>query len=178
MKPLITTLVVVGLAVASGHAVAQQTAPIAPAPAAAPAAPPAEAHVAIAREVVVASGLSRSFDGIPSQIADQIRVGISRTRPELIKDLEEVLRPIVADMSRQSGQMINAAAILFARRMTQAELTEIAAFFKSASGQKYVNSQPQLLNDLFTEMQVFSQTMGNVMSDRVRDDMRKKGHQL
>jgi hypothetical protein len=171
--PLLTALVLSG---ASG-AVAQQ----APATATAPTTPPApiaESHLAVAREVVIGSGLSRSFDGMAVQIAEQMRVGFSRQRPELIRDFEEVLKPIVADMSRQSGQMITSASTLFARRLTEAELRDISTFFKSPSGQKYVNNQPQLLNDLFGEMQVFSQTMSNIMSDRVRDEMRKKGHQL
>ncbi|MGL5116554.1 MAG: DUF2059 domain-containing protein [Beijerinckiaceae bacterium] len=162
---------------AATGAIAQQAPATATAPA--PPLPPlTESHLTLAREVVIGSGLSRSFEGMSAQIADQMRVGFSRQRPELIKDFEEVLKPIVADMSRQSGQMITSASTLFARRLTEAELKDISTFFKSPAGQKYVTNQPQLLNDLFAEMQVFSQTMGNIMSDRVRDEMRKKGHQL
>jgi Uncharacterized protein conserved in bacteria (DUF2059) len=108
----------------------------------------------------------------------RIKSGYSRTRPEIIKDMEEALKPIIADLNRQSEQMINASARLYAQRISEAELKEIAAFFKSASGQKYVNSQADVLNDLFTEMQVFSQTLGNVMMDRLREDLRKKNIQI
>jgi uncharacterized protein len=112
------------------------------------------------------------------QIADQIRGGYSRTRPELIKDMEEVLKPIISDLSKQIDQMAIAAARLFATRLSEAELKEIGAFFKTPAGQKYVNTQGPMLNELFAEMQVFSQTLGNIMMDRMREDMRKKGHQL
>jgi uncharacterized protein len=163
-------------------AVAQQ-APATPAPsaptAAAPAAAPISAsHLAVAKEVVIGSGLSRTFEGMAPQIADQIRSGYSRTRPEIIKDMEEALKPIIVDLNRQSEQMINASARLYAERIPEAELKDIAAFFKSASGQKYVNSQADVLNGLFTEMQVFSQTLGNVMMDRLREDLRKKNIQI
>jgi uncharacterized protein len=160
---------------AHGIALAQQPAPAA----AAPAAPAiSESHLAAAREVVISTGLSRGFDGMALQIADQIRTGFSRTRPELIKDMEEALKAIVPDLSRQSDQMITAAARLFAGRMSEAELKEVGAFFKTPTGQKYVMTQGPLVNDLYLEMQVFSQTLGNVMMDRLREDMRKKGHQL
>jgi uncharacterized protein len=154
-----------------------QQAPAAAAPAAVVPAV-SDAHLAVAREVVTGSGLSRTFEGIVPQIADQIRAGYSRTRPEIIKDMEEALKPIITDLNRQSEQMIMATARLFASRLSEAELKEIAAFFKSSAGQKYVNSQPQILNDLFTEMQVFSQTLGNVMMDRLREDLRKKNIQI
>jgi uncharacterized protein len=162
-----------------GAAVAQQ-APAQPAPAAAaPAAPTfTESHLAAARDVVIGSGLSRGFDGMIPQIAEQIRTSISRTRPELIKDMEEALRAMITDLSRQTDQMVVAASRLFAARLTEPELKEIGAFFKTAAGQKYVNTQGPMLNELFAEMQVFSQTLGNIMMDRLREDMRKKGHQL
>ncbi len=180
MTALKRILLAAGVASAlSGAAFAQQApAPAAPA-ATAPAAPTfSESHLAAAREVVIGSGLSRGFDGIAAQIADQIRGGFSRTRPELIKDMEDSLRPIVTDLTKQTEPMIGAAARLFAARMTEAELKDVGAFFKTPAGQKYVATQGPLVNELYMEMQVFSQTMGNIMMDRLREEMRKKGHQL
>ena len=63
---------------------------------------------------------------------------------------------------------------LYARQVPEADLKDIASFFKSQAGQKFVLSQPQILNDLFSQMQVFSQTLGNAMIDRLREDLRKK----
>jgi uncharacterized protein len=163
------------LFLSAGPSFAQQ-APAAAAPA--PAAQLSETHLAAARDVVTGSGLARTFEGMVPQIADQIRAGYSRTRPEVIKDMEEALKPIIADLNRQTDQMITASARLYAVRVPEAELKEIATFFKSAAGQKYVGSQGQIMNELFTEMQVFSQTLGNVMMDRLREELRKKNIQL
>jgi uncharacterized protein len=163
------------LLVSAVPSLAQQP-PAVTAPPAAPAV--SEAQMAAAREVVTGSGLARTFEGMVPQIADQIRSGYSRTRPEVIKDMEEALKPIIADLNRQTEQMITASARLYATRIPEAELKEIAAFFKSAAGQKYVSSQGQIMNELFTEMQVFSQTLGNVMMDRLREELRKKNIQL
>jgi uncharacterized protein len=133
-----------------------------------------DSHLAVAREVVLGSGLARTFEGMIPQIADQIRSGYSRTRPDIIKDMEEALKVIVADLSKQTDLMVTAAARLYATRLTEAELKDAAAFFKSPAGQKYVGFQAQILNDLFQEMQVFSQALGNLMVDRLRDELRKK----
>jgi hypothetical protein len=175
-------MIIVGAAlIAAAGALAQQPAPAPVAPAAPPAsAPPAftESHLAAAREVVLGSGLSRGFDGMAGQIADQLRATISRQRPELIRDMEESLKPIIVELSKQTDPIMAVASRLFAARMTEPELKEVGAFFKTAAGQKYVNVQGPMLNELFTEMQVFSQTMGNIMMDRLREEMRKKGHQL
>lgn len=160
-----------------GHSLAQAQ-QAAPAPAAPSVAPLTESHVAVAREVVIGSGLARTFQGMVPQIADQIRGSYTRTRPEIVKDMEESLKAMIEDLSKQTEQITVSAARLYANRLTEAELKDIAAFFKSGAGQKYVNFQAQILNDLFTEMQVFSQTLGNVMVDRLREDLRKKGHTI
>jgi hypothetical protein len=112
-------------------------------------------------------------------LADQIEAHLKgRTRPEIIKDMEEALRPILSEIAKQTDQMNLIAAKIYAQRIPEADLKEIAAFFKSGAGQKYVGSQAQVMNDLFTEMQVFSQTLGNIIMDRLREDLRKKNIQL
>ena len=163
---------VAAVLVLSGNDVYAQQAPAASA--VAPAAVISDSHLAVAREVVIGSGLARTFEGMVPQIADQIRSGYSRTRPDIIKDMEEALKLIVADLNKQTDLMVTAAARLYANRLTEAELKETAAFFKSPTGQKYVGLQAQILNELFQEMQVFSQALGNLMVDRLRDELRKK----
>jgi uncharacterized protein len=168
------------LVLSTAAALAQAQQPAAPGPAAAAPAQQTftESHLAAARDVVIGSGLSRGFDGMVPQIADQIRTSISRTRPELIKDMEEALKGLIPELTPQTAQMIISSSRLFAARMTEPELKEIGAFFKTPAGVKYVNTQGPMLNELFAEMQVFSQTLGNVMMDRLREELRKKNHQL
>jgi uncharacterized protein len=174
-------LVTVFTLVAGANAYAQAPAPGTPvtgAPSVVATAPPNEAVMSAARDVVTGSGLANTFEGMVPQIAEQIRTGYSRTRPDIIKDMEEALRLISGELAGQPARMIDEAAMLYAVRMTEVELKEAAAFFKSAAGKKYVGSQGQVLNELFTKMQVFSQTLGNVMVDRLREELRKKGHQI
>jgi uncharacterized protein len=175
ISKIFTVIVVAALTFGASGGVVTAQQPLAPAQQAAPAAPAlAESHVAAAREVVMASGLSRSLDAIIPQIADQIRGVSSRQRPEIIRDMEEAFRIVIPELQRSNDQMVTAAARLFAQKMTEAELKEAAAFFKSPTGVKYVQSQPQLLQELFVEMQVFSQTLGNMMMDRMREELKKK----
>jgi hypothetical protein len=181
IRPLAACLLLLA-GVAIGTGTMAQTPPATP-PATPPVlapAPPAisDSHLAAARDVLTASGIARSFEGIVPQIAEQIRQNISRQRPELIRDMEEALRAIIPELQKQLEPIVLAAARAYAMRMSETELKDTAVFFKSASGQKYVAAQAPIMNDVFAEMQVFSNTLGNVMIDRLREEMRKKGHQL
>ncbi len=138
---------------------------------------PSAEQIALGRDVVQNSGVSRSFDAIIPQFAEQIRQSLV-TRPELKKDLDEVLGGIKDLLDTQREDMVNRSAMIYARTLSASELKDIATFFKSSAGKKYVESQPVVLDQLFNEMQTWSQRASEAVMLRVRDDMKKRGHTL
>lgn len=142
------------------------------------AAPPSPAQLALARSVLVESGVASSFRLIIPQYLEQIALSVTRTRPEMIADLNLVLAVVRPEFDRKVDEMIDSAAQLYTQRFSQKELEDVAAFFKSASGRKYVGMQPVLMSDMFVAMQAWSQKISVDMMSRVREEMRKKGHEL
>lgn len=134
-------------------------------------------HLAVARDVVVLSGVSRSFDAIVPQLMDQVRQ-TTVTRPDITKDLNAVLESLKPEMEQQKQGMIDTAAKIYATRMTEAELKDVVTFFKSTSGKKYVETQPYMLDDMFKEMQAWTQKVAEVVMTRTRTEMAKRGHQM
>ena len=166
------------LAVLSGAASAQQApAPAAPAPAIPPISqpePPAS-QLAAAREVVIASGMSRSFAPMVPQLREQIVPMLTRTRPDLTKDLTEVVAQLGPEFDKKTDDMVDIAAHIYARRMSEEELKQTAAFFSSPVGKKYVEVQPEMLDELVVSMQSWTQQISNYMMTRVRQEMQKRG---
>ena len=160
------------LAAAPAHA---QTS--APAAAPTPAAPTA-AQIALGKDIVVSSGVSRSFAIVIPQFLDRIGTQVTQTRPDLIKDLNVVMEQIKPEFDKRVEQMVDIAGRLYAERLTEAQLKEVAAFFKSASGVKYVEQQPLVLNALYVSMQGWQQQISQDMMTRVREEMKKKGHEM
>lgn len=144
----------------------------------APAQQIAASHLSAAREVVTLSGITRSFDAIVPQFAEQVKQTFGTTRPELNADLEQVLTAIRPEMEDRKTEMVTLAANTFAQRLTEAELTDIAAFFKSPAGRRYVEMQPLILDEMFAEMQGWTQRLSEFIVTRVRAEMKKKGHSL
>ncbi|MHB2167927.1 DUF2059 domain-containing protein [Alsobacter sp. R-9] len=149
-------------------------APAQPAPSATSPAGPTASHLAIARDVVQLSGLSRSFEFIVPQYSEQLKATFATTRPEIMKDLDKTLQDLRPEFEAQRNDILNAAARVFAGRINEADLKEIAAFFKSPAGSRYVSAQPQVMEDLFGEMQAWSRRLSEFMMSRVRAEMKKK----
>jgi hypothetical protein len=156
----------VALLMLAGTALAQQQ----------PAQPNAS-HLAVAREVAVGSGMTRSFDAISGPLLEQLRQ-MNVTRPEIKQDLDQVVEGLKPEIEQQKQVMINAAAKVFANRMTEAELKDVANFFKSPSGLKYVQSQPVILDDIVKEMATWTQNVAEYIMIRARAEMKKRGHDL
>ncbi len=171
---------------AAAPAQAQTAAPAAPAgqPAApaSPAAPtsaapePAPSHLAVARQVVTLSGMSRSFDPMEPELEGQIVPLMTRTRPELIPDLKAVLVQLHPEFQKDADEMTDIAARIYAQQMSEADLRATVDFFNSPAGKEYVRVQPQMLDQLVVQMQGWTQKLSNTMMLRVRQEMVKKGH--
>ncbi|MCJ2008626.1 DUF2059 domain-containing protein [Methylobacterium sp. E-041] len=184
-RRLFPVLVAALVAAAPGLAQAQKAAP--QKPAATPAAPAAPAtrgaptiganHLALAREVMLNSGIARSFDSIIPAFAEQIKQQ-TVTRPELSKDLDEVLQGLNPEMELQKQRIIDTAARIYANKLSEAELQDIAAFFRSPAGKRYVETQPQILDEMVQAMQTWTQEVSEYVMVRVRAEMGKRGHQL
>lgn len=139
---------------------------------------PSAAHLALARSVVEATGLNRSFRVIPLDLAQRFRSSLVVTRPEITKDLDEVIAGLEPEFEKERQVMTNAAARIMANRIPEAELKDIDAFFKSPAGKRYVDSQPAMMDDLFRDIQAWSVGLGENMIARIRDELKKKGHNL
>jgi hypothetical protein len=169
-------LTLLALSLPAGAALAQ-TPPRPAAPAAAPAAQPSASHLAVAREIVTVTGMARSFDPMIPALVDQMKQAMV-TRPEVTKDLDEVLNGLRPELEQQRQLMLNTAARIYANSMTEAELKDVLAFFKSQTGVRYVATQPTVLDELVREMQNWSQTVAEYMMVRVRAEMGKRGHAI
>jgi hypothetical protein len=138
---------------------------------------PSAAHLALAREVAVSSGMTRSFDAMVEPFLDQLQQ-MNVTRPEIKQDLDKVVEQLKPELELQKQQMITATARIFASRMTEQELRDVANFFKSPAGLKYVQTQPVVLDDIVKELATWTQTVSEYVMIRARAEMSKRGHQL
>jgi hypothetical protein len=139
---------------------------------------PTPAALASAHTIIVSSGITRSFDQIVPQMLEQLERSVTNTRPELKDTLHAVVLQIEPEFAKSEQQVIDAAAQSLAKRMSEQELKDAAAFFQSASGKKYVDSQPAAFGEIVAAVQAWRQKLSTDMMDRTRAEMKKKGVEM
>jgi uncharacterized protein len=138
---------------------------------------PSASHLALAREVAISSGMTRSFDAMVEPFLDQLQQ-MNVTRPEIKNDLIQVVAQIRPELDQQKQKMVDNAARAFASRLSESELKDIVAFYKSAAGTKYVQVQPGVLDDIVRDLATWTQQTAQFVMTRAREEMNKRGHQL
>jgi uncharacterized protein len=157
---------------------AQQAAPNPPPGQAGPApGAPSPSHLAAARALVIACGMSRSFSSDIPQLMDQIG-SLYQTQPELTRDLAAVLTELKPEFDHQADEMVDIAAQIYVKQMSEPDLKAAVAFFESPAGKKFVETQPAVLTEVVPAMQGWRGKISTDMMTRVRAEMKKKGHEL
>jgi hypothetical protein len=137
-----------------------------------------QSHLAAGRDVVIVSGLADSFDSIYLEFRERVSQTVNTTRPEARKDMEEVVAALRPDADKKREEIVASAAFIFAKRMPEADLKEVAAFFKSPVGQRYNAARPRAIDEIYALLQPWSMQTSNFLFDRFSEEMRKRGHQM
>jgi uncharacterized protein len=169
-------------ALASAPALAQQAAPAQTQQPAAPATPPPPpvppAQLALARQVMVASGITESFEPIAGNIALQLLRAYTQKRPANAKDFEDILLGMKPELDAKKNDLINKAAEAYARQIDEASLKAILAFFQSPAGMKYKSALPQVLNEVSAVTDSWTKEVATQMGEHVVEEMKKRGVDL
>jgi hypothetical protein len=147
----------------------------APAFAQAPALAPS--HLQVAREVADLTGITQNITGIYGEFENSVQ-GLLATRPEMKKDADAVIAALKPEADKRIEDMAKTSAEIFARRMNEADLKEVASFFKSPVGQRYSALRREATDDLLLVLQPWTLQTSQYLFDRFSQEMRKRGHNL
>jgi uncharacterized protein len=165
---------------------AQQTtppaaSPAAPAPAAPAAAPaaapgaPSAAAIAAADRILGDIGVKQSIALVVPGMMAELEGNVTRTRPEIKDSLRATLKAIQPEFDATAKQAYDQAATLLASEMSEKEITDVAAFFDSPTGKKYISITPVFLQRLADVTAPWRDKLSTDIVTRSREEMKKKG---
>ena len=75
-------------------------------------------------------------------------------------------------------ELLDQIAMLYAQRLTTAELKEISSFFKSPLGRKFAGMQAGLAQQSMTLGRAWGQKIGQEIEQEIRAELRERGIEL
>ncbi len=136
------------------------------------------AQIALGRDVVMLSGIHRTFNAFVPSIMQQIFNTVTPTRPEIRKDLEETLKALIPEYEKRTSEMVDHTARLFAASMAEPALKATVDFFKSDAGKAYVEMQPRVIDQMVVAVDEWNRKLTEEILARARVEMKKKGKDM
>lgn len=163
--------VAAGLAVLSFAGVSR--AQTAPAIATAPAADPA--RLALAKQVFEATGGAKGAEAQMRSLYTSIGALVDRNMPaEQAQIRQRMMTDIQEEMIKIVPALIDVSAQVYASNLSEKELRDVLAFYRSESGQAMIQKQPAMLRQVIAaEMPMIQAMMPRVMQktlDRVCEE--------
>jgi len=105
----------------------------------------------------------------------ELEQNVTRTRPEIKDSLRQTLQAIKPEFDKTAIDVFNQAAALLASQLSEKEVVEVASFYDSPTGKKFVAIEPAFLQKLSTIADPWRQKLSTDIVTRARQEMKKKG---
>jgi hypothetical protein len=139
---------------------------------------PSPAAVKLAREIIELKDANVLFGPMVPGVIERVKSMFLQTSPTLGKDLEAVAATLRKTYASRTNDLLNDVAWVYASRFTEAELKEIVTFYRSPTGKKVIQWEPQVFEDAMSGLKAWQDTFSEEVIGRFRADMKKRGHDL
>ncbi len=136
------------------------------------------AHMALAQQAIELSGAAAGFDDILPLVAEQTKGLFIRSNPALTSEIEDVTDQVALEFARKRADLDITIQGIWARRFSEAELSEIITFYQSPVGSKLAALSPEMLALSVGAAKQWSDELSTSLVTRVREEMQKRGYQL
>jgi hypothetical protein len=137
--------------------------------------PPSQAAIAAADKLLIAMGVKETIATTVPTMMTELERNVTNTRPEIRDSLRATLTEIKPEYDKSAQLTYEKVEALLALAMNEKELVEVAAFFTSPTGKKYLAIQPVFFQKLQDLVGPWRQDLSTDIVAKARQEMKKKG---
>jgi uncharacterized protein len=149
-----------------------------PALAQAPTQSPSPAAILIAKQIVEIKGVRKLFQPLVRGVVEKVKDQFMQTDFMWAKDLNEVAAELESEYAPRVDELIDASAKIYASHFTEAELKQILAFYQTPVGRKVIEEEPKALDESVANAGNWGDHLSEEVIARMRDEMKKRGHDI
>ena len=111
-------------------------------------------------------------------VIERVRLMHLQTNPNLRKDLDDVAQQLRKAFAKRTEELMTDISWLYASRFTEAELKEIATFYRTPTGKRVIEQEPLVFDDAMAGLKGWQEKFAEEVLARFRTEMKKRGHNL
>jgi hypothetical protein len=137
-----------------------------------------ESQLDAAQRASTAAPLSRDLDTVLPLLAQRVQNRLISLRPDLHSAIAETVQNVALELAARRADLDSAIALAWARMFSEEELNEIAEFYNSPVGKKFVEVGPELGSITIQTVENWSTRVGAELLDKSREELKKQGHEF
>jgi len=134
--------------------------------------------MAAARELVEAARTTDQFKTLLPLISQQMKTVIVQGRPAVERDYDKIIPMVLEAANQQMGKFADAVAAIYAGNFTADELRQVTAFYRTPTGQKFLEKTGVIAQQSMAMGQKFGQQLVQDLEGRMKEELRKRGHNI
>jgi uncharacterized protein len=145
----------------------------------APAQAPSPAAILIAKQIIELQGRKQAvFEPLVRGVIEKAKDQFMQTNFMWGKDLNEVAANLEKQYAPRVDELVDAAARIYASHFTEQELRQILAWDQSPVGLKMMKEEPKAFDQSLAHAGEWGQTFSEEIIAKMREEMKKRGHEL
>jgi uncharacterized protein len=141
--------------------------------------PPSPAAILIAKQIIDIKNMkATAFDPLVRGVIEKAKNEFMQTNFMWAKDLNAVAADLEKQYAPRANELVDAAARIYASHFTEDELKQILAWDQSPIGRKMMVEEPKAFDESLAHAGEWGQDFSDEVIARMRDEMKKRGHDL
>jgi uncharacterized protein len=132
-----------------------------------PAPPPSAETLTAARELIQVTNATEQFKAVLPVLFQNLKAAVVQNRPEVEKQYDAMIPVFNQKAAQRLDELANAMATIYARTFTADELHDIAAFYRSPTGQKFIARQQSIVQQSMALGQQFGREVANDVQQEI-----------
>jgi uncharacterized protein len=133
---------------------------------------------AAARELIATIKLGDQFKAMLPMIFKAFKPAIVQNRPDVDRDFDALVPVMIDKMTGRISELEDSIVDVYANNFSADELRDLIAFYKSPTGQKFLQKTPLVTQQTMAAGQKFGQSAGAEAQKEMIEQLRNKGHTL
>jgi uncharacterized protein len=140
---------------------------------------PSPASILIAKQIIEIKGSRATiFEPLVRGVIEKAKNEFMQTNFMWAKDLNEVAANMEKQYAPRADELVDAAARIYASHFTEAELKQILAWDQTPLGRKMLVEEPRAFDEAMAHAGEWGENFSDEVIAKMRDEMKKRGHDL
>ena len=140
--------------------------------------PAPDETMSAARELITVMRAADQLKQMLPSIMQALKPAIVQGRPQVERDFETLIPLLLDSVASRVGELIDPMASVYARNFSADEMHQLATFYRSPAGQKFLDKMPTVMQESLSLGQAFGQQIAGELQSQMIEELRKKGHNL